>query len=72
MFNVIWLMRRPVSSVVRPEDSYILIVYVFQTFYPPADNWSFAAAMSFILFVILIVLTKFYTKITGKGPYDLD
>ena len=70
MFNVIFLMYRPYQSVVRPENVYIFVIDIFYTF--QGENYSIAAALSFILFVILIVITEIYTKITGKGPYDLD
>ncbi len=70
MFNVIFLLRRPYSATIRPEDSYIFIIDIYFSFI--YDNYSIAAALSFILFIILIIVTELYSKIAGKGPYDLD
>ncbi|MFX0197085.1 MAG: carbohydrate ABC transporter permease [Candidatus Hodarchaeota archaeon] len=70
MFNVIFIMSRPVASALDPSDYYILVVYIFFTFRPPAGNWGMATTISFILFLALIIMVYGYTKLTGRGPYE--
>ncbi len=70
MFNVIFIMSRPVASALDPSSYYILVVYIFFTFRSPAGNWGMATTISFILFLALIVIVYGYTKLTGRGPYE--
>ena len=73
MFNVVYLLARPYTSTLRPKDYVILVVYIFNLFTSgTADNFSYASTVSFVLFILLIVFVKAFTKATGKGPYDLD
>lgn len=73
MFNVIYLLARPYTSTLRPQDYVILVVYIFNLFTSgTSDNYSYASTVAFVLFILLIIFTKVFTKITGKGPYDLD
>lgn len=73
MFNVIYLLARPFTSTLRPGDYLILVVYIFNLFSSGNnDNYSYASTVAFVLFILLIIFTEVFTKITGKGPYDLD
>jgi ABC-type sugar transport system permease subunit len=69
LFNVIYLMTIDKQSVLSPDSYYILIVYIFYVF--RGQNWSIAATLSFILFVIVAAFSLIYTRLTGKGPYEI-
>ena len=73
MFNVVFLLSRPISSTLRPKDYIILVVYIYNLFTSgTADNFSYASTVAFVLFILLVIFVKAFTKVTGKGPYDLD
>ncbi|MCY3413226.1 MAG: sugar ABC transporter permease [Candidatus Heimdallarchaeota archaeon] len=69
LFNVIYLMTIDKQSILAVRDYYILIVYIFAVF--RGGNWAMAATLSFILFLLIASFSLVYTKLVGKGPYEL-
>jgi arabinogalactan oligomer/maltooligosaccharide transport system permease protein len=68
LFNVIYLMTLGRTTILTPENYYILIVYIFFVF--RGQNWAIAATMSFLLFLLVAGFSFVFTKAMGRGPYE--
>lgn len=70
LFNVIYLLTFDKASSLSVKDYYILVVYIFNTF-NGGGNWSMAATLSFVLFLMVAGFSWIYAQFVGKGPYEL-
>jgi arabinogalactan oligomer/maltooligosaccharide transport system permease protein len=74
IFETIWLMTKggPVIRVGEPGATELLIVWGYNQAFQGGQRFALSAAFSIITFVLLLVLTLIYTRVTNatKGAYE--
>jgi arabinogalactan oligomer/maltooligosaccharide transport system permease protein len=74
MFETVWLMTRggPVQRVGQPGATELLILWAYNQGFQGGQRFGLIGAFSVIVFLMLLVLTLLYTRVTQatKGVYE--
>lgn len=74
MFNTVWLMTKggPVQRVGQPGATELLLVWAYNQGFQGAQRFGLVSAFAIVVFLILLVLTVIYIRITNatRGVYE--
>jgi arabinogalactan oligomer/maltooligosaccharide transport system permease protein len=73
-FNTIWLMTKggPVTRVGQPGATELLLVWAYNQGFQGAQRFGLVAAFAIVVFIVLVILTLIYTRVTNatRGVYE--
>jgi arabinogalactan oligomer / maltooligosaccharide transport system permease protein len=74
MFNTVFLMTKggPITSPLAPGATELLLVWGYNQGFQQGQQFAYVSAFSIVVFIILLVLTTMYSRLTNatKGVYE--
>jgi arabinogalactan oligomer / maltooligosaccharide transport system permease protein len=73
-FNTIWLMTKggPVTRVGQPGATELLLIWAYNQGFQGLQRYALTSAFAIVVFIMLVILTLIYTRVTNatKGVYE--